>query len=662
MDAVKIAARYRQIETVFPGSKIIIVTPDRSHRFLQQVNSLKAAGLSGTWRTLKNRKSMEIKLQQLVLENFRDISGSFDFNAGRNVFAGPNGCGKTTLFDAVSWLLDGKDSQGKADFAIKTIKAGREMHKADHSVYAKYEVDGMPKEFKRIFSEKYTKKRGAAEAVKEGHQTKYFFDGIEISKTAYSKKVVETFGKDFAIVSDIRHVAEMPWKDLRRLLISMTPAIDADSIIDAVPSFRELIGDRSVEDAKTAAEQRRKTVIKQLEAIPAQIAENETAIADTGGVDASQAAQDIEKAEKRIAEAEKAIKDFDSGDKSQDIEKLKKLNSKLMIAEAELVNQKRDAARLEAANKEMIAQVQEEIKNESENLEEHREEREKLIANWKVIKDSNPHAIDPNCPECGQPRPAEQIEKLKENFNADKAKRLTENVARGKDIKSEIEKIEKLLEILRAQLGALEEVEPDPILRLVSNTEIGQLKNEIIKLQSTAPAEQPPELAAELEAAKQALTEAQETKAATKATSGNQARIDELNKKKAELATEVDKIEKFLICYAIFSSKMAEATEAPVNELFEIARFKMFKTQEDGKTVDTCELQDIAGRPYAGALSNGEKIEIGLDIVRTMQKEFSISAPVWIDNAESYTSKIDMDCQTIELHADTKHAKLTKEV
>ena len=56
---------------------------------------------------------MEIKLNSLILENFKGIS-YFELNVdGKNASVyGTNASGKTTLADAYFWLLFGKDSNG----------------------------------------------------------------------------------------------------------------------------------------------------------------------------------------------------------------------------------------------------------------------------------------------------------------------------------------------------------------------------------------------------------------------------------------------------------------------------------------------------------------------------------------------------------------------
>jgi ATPase involved in DNA repair len=85
----------------------------------------------------------KITLHRLILQNFKGFT--FLLDAGdydTNVY-GANATGKTTLADAVSWLLFDKDSLGRSDFEIKNLDAmGNEEHGLDHSVEGLFTVNG----------------------------------------------------------------------------------------------------------------------------------------------------------------------------------------------------------------------------------------------------------------------------------------------------------------------------------------------------------------------------------------------------------------------------------------------------------------------------------------------------------------------------------------
>ncbi|HSH24965.1 MAG TPA: ATP-binding protein, partial [Massilibacterium sp.] len=120
-----------------------------------------------------------IKLLNLKLTNFKGIK-SFELNANgedMKVF-GENATGKTTIFDAFVWLLFGKDSQNSTQFEIKTLRDGKPIHKLNHEVEATLLVDGQELTLKKVYKEKWTKKRGSVTESFSGHTTDYYIDGV----------------------------------------------------------------------------------------------------------------------------------------------------------------------------------------------------------------------------------------------------------------------------------------------------------------------------------------------------------------------------------------------------------------------------------------------------------------------------------------------------
>ncbi len=95
-----------------------------------------------------------MKLTQLNLQNFKGIEfGDFRFT-NNTIIRGDNATGKTTVFDALCWLLFGKDSLDRADFQIKTLKNGEPVHNVNHMVQAAFDnEDGTGFTLKRIYRE-----------------------------------------------------------------------------------------------------------------------------------------------------------------------------------------------------------------------------------------------------------------------------------------------------------------------------------------------------------------------------------------------------------------------------------------------------------------------------------------------------------------------------
>jgi hypothetical protein len=90
-----------------------------------------------------------------------------------------------------------------------------------------------------------------------------------------------------------------------------------------------------------------------------------------------------------------------------------------------------------------------------------------------------------------------------------------------------------------------------------------------------------------------------------------------------------------------------EMVEERVNGLFQLVKFKMFDKQINGGETLNCVCM-IGGVPYSD-LNTASKINAGLDIINTLQNYYKVSAPVFIDNRESISEIVEMNCQIVNL-------------
>ena len=88
--------------------------------------------------------SKQVKIKRLTLCNFKGLRNvTVEFSEDATTISGRNGTGKTTIKDAFSWLLWGKDSEGNTDskFGIKTNDAnGNFIPDLEHEVSGMFEV------------------------------------------------------------------------------------------------------------------------------------------------------------------------------------------------------------------------------------------------------------------------------------------------------------------------------------------------------------------------------------------------------------------------------------------------------------------------------------------------------------------------------------------
>lgn len=114
------------------------------------------------------------------------------------------------------------------------------------------------------------------------------------------------------------------------------------------------------------------------------------------------------------------------------------------------------------------------------------------------------------------------------------------------------------------------------------------------------------------------------------------------NKEIERLQKEYDLVTNFI------QFKMKSATEK-INSLFESVKWELFRVNGEGNTEEIC-VPYVNGTQYKD-LSASAKIFCGIDIIKTFQKQYNMSMPVFIDNKERITSEIPIDGQIITLTA-----------
>ena len=136
---------------------------------------------------------MEIRFTKIQLRNFKGLGHfSASLDAPVVTITGANHAGKTTIADAIQWVLFGRDSQGRATFDIDpTSPDGRVVHHLDNTVALTLRVDGQETRLTKTRSERWARRRGQAEEVLDGHDTTYGIDGTTLTAADYAARVAD---------------------------------------------------------------------------------------------------------------------------------------------------------------------------------------------------------------------------------------------------------------------------------------------------------------------------------------------------------------------------------------------------------------------------------------------------------------------------------------
>ena len=127
----------------------------------------------------------------MKLKNFKGIK-NFELKPDGNDLRiyGENEAGKTSLYDAFYWILFDKDSEGNSNFSIKTLDEDNNViHNLEHEVKAELEINDKKMELRKVYYEKWTKKRGSATETFTGHTTDYYINDVPVKKSEYDSKI-----------------------------------------------------------------------------------------------------------------------------------------------------------------------------------------------------------------------------------------------------------------------------------------------------------------------------------------------------------------------------------------------------------------------------------------------------------------------------------------
>lgn len=637
----------------------------------------------------------EIRLLELNLKNFKGIrSFSLKPNGNNAQVFGDNATGKTTIFDGELWLLFDKDSQNKKDFAIKTLdKDGKVLHNLDHEVEGVFLVDGKTLTLKKVYSEKWTQKRGAVTKEFSGHTTDYYIDGVPVKKKEYDELISSLISEDvFKLLTSPSYFNEqLKWQDRRKVLLEVAGDVTDAEVIASnkdLEMLLDVLNGRSIEDHRKVIAARRKEINEQLEKIPVRIDEIHRNLPDLSAVNKSSLESQIDQINTEIDGKQDLISNIRNGaaitQKQKDIQeieiellKIKQQhesgsNDQLYKLKARIQEEESNVSLIHSKAKHIQSQIKfndDKLKQTERQLQEWRNE-------WSVVNSKEfTHDDQCACPTCGQDLPEEQVnsarEKALSQFNLDKSKQLEEITAKGKEgasrkqslleensglekeyqkyqdqVNEKQDKVSKLKEQLKQIESTITDITENP--QYVEKLQEKQQKQkEIAELQSSA-LESIEAIQTEIVQLKQKRDQLNAVLGQFAVSKQTEKRIKELEEQQKNLAAEFEKLEHELYLTEEFIRSKVNLLEDKINSKFKYARFKLFETQINGGLQEVCETM-YDGVPYSSGLNNAAKINVGLDIINTLSVHYGFKAPIFVDNAEAVTKLIDIDTQVISL-------------
>lgn len=659
---------------------------------------------------------MEIKLIKLSLLNFKGVrSLNVRFQDVTNIW-GDNATGKTTVFDAFLWLLFGKDSTDRKAFEIKTLGPdNKPFHRMDHEVTALIEIDGEEINLKKVYKEKWVKKRGEIEPLFSGHENIFYWNDVPLKEEDYQRKISTLLNENiFKLITNTSYFNSRTWQERRNVLLELAGEISNDEVFDSLhdklneldyaPLMNAFKVKKSVDEFKKEIGVKKKKIKDELILIPSRIDEADRSLPEllnydelTNSLASYQAElQNIETqllnrtaAQKERQEIinNKLLEMQDLRMKLQAIEfaEKNKVQDNKRTREQEIINLRRDLRnKLDDAQRNAI-----EISNNNARKTALQAKQTELRGKWTIVNNQKLEFKETEftCPTCKRAYEASNIEEKKaeltRNFNANKSSRLAEISTDGKRLAGEIVSIDQAIEIIKSkdtsiqtqaqelqqkiataeqQNSSIATNESLEVIRhLAGNPEYTSLKERIALLDGEVnikPLEDNAQ--AQLLAGKKDLAgkidQVKKDLSSKEQRGKTEARIIELKTQEREMGQELANLEGIEYSIEQFMKAKMDTLESRINGRFQIVTFKLFREQINLGEVECCDTL-IKGVPYIDA-NNAAKIQAGLDIINTLTDHFKVTAPVFIDNRESVVTIPHSHSQIINLIVSAADKKL----
>lgn len=663
----------------------------------------------------------KIKLEKLVLQNFKGCTDRTVEFSDRTMISGANTTGKTTILDGFMWLLFNKDSAGAEKFHIRPLDAdGQQIDNVEIMVEGTLTVDGKEIVLKKVQRQIWRKRRGTDVTELQGNENLFEINGYPKSEKDYKEYISDLLEeKMFKLLTNPKAFTALPWKEQRAVLMCLVDDVSDIAIAESDSRFATLVPELE----QASPDDIRKKYTKALNAwkkkqveIPARIDEVSKQMVNIDVAErelhASYLREQIADAERQYEDADSAVKEFDRvNDRILEVKGEMRMiydvaGRQLQEQAAEIRNRKDSAHEGFNESRQQIRMCELDIERVQTAIERNEVEKKRLQDEWRAEKakefpayEELP-ALDEGsliCPTCGQALPEnlkkeklsdyeerkrkhlEGYEEAKKVFEASKKERLTQITDKGnavvatiKNYQAELEALKTDLEKAKADSIRFNKMESDAMTELdklplkpdlSDNQEYEALQLELSKLEEgmknmSTCADYRSQIRIRLSGLREELS-AVEKEIASADNTALEERIAELQAEQREVGQKVADQEKMICMLETFIQEKMERIAGDINKHFKHVSFRLFKGQLNGGVVPTCEIKHVS--ESKGDINEGHMIIAGLDIISTLSKLYGVSAPVFIDGSESVNDfRIpDMDCQMVLLKVtDDKELKV----
>ena len=614
---------------------------------------------------------MRFQIAKMILENFKGIKErTIDFSGNIHKIEGKNASGKTTIATAYFWVFCNTDYELKSNPAIFPV----DVEECTPSVTIEMLVDCKPMKICKKQSRKITESNGTKNIALTNS---YFVNDVPMAERDMVKKLTDA-GFDFenfAILANPNAFLLEKKDEQRKILFSMVAAytdLDIANKMDGVDEARNLLSNYSIDEIKAMQNATLKKIVENYGK------KGELLTAKIEGLELSKVDIDFSALELQKNMLTEQLEKNHAAQRvgvliNNELTQLREQDMKLQF-ELSGIKQKEQAEKKAAEEKilserrglqEKLLQIERDISRWNNEVDIHGNSITRLETSIKQGQDAiskiEAEVFDETtavCPVCHRIYESDKIEEMKNDFEADKLRRIA-------DLHKEITEFMSMLAIKRT-----ERAEKAKNIQKAMNDKADietALKQPLNALQGNM--EEPHTYDAEIERINQAIVDNNrliETKRASMpnmAVLGNEeaelsgqirnteiqlskaddnCRIDDkiADLRKQQMVYEQDRAnaEKILYQLDLIQKEKNLIVTEEINKHFSLVKWKMFDYLKNGSYTETC-IPMVGDKELGAALNNAMQIRAKIDICDSLQRFYDTHNPVFLDNAEALDSE-----------------------
>lgn len=621
---------------------------------------------------------MEIIFKSISIKNFKGISDlHIDFK-NKTILEGENGIGKTSVLDAITWCLFGKNFADEKIFKIKPIVAGEEKKDITTSV-------------ELIMNDK------TIERILEGDKSFIKVDGVKFGINEFGEYLRDNYDitpEEFKSLSNIDYIPSLNWKDLRNLIMGLVGEIKIDDVLqrgefDLIEEKIKSVGEAKTREDLTTTKSNLKNKIKKLDGnIDQKLKDIDSMVIDETETEELEKAKEALKTkinEYNDLATEKAVQDKDLKLKEDYTNELKSIEKAVETNDSLIEEYKKSYESMnidvETAKKTKIVLLNNRIDEENSKIDSKllinaRLENERLELRKKYDEEVNKEIIITNdkCSVCNQTLPQNKIEealkkakdesiKIANGYALDAKAKLIEiedNNSLIQNYKDNIIKFNK--EIEEIENNTTFEIEETPTQKSIKQQikimekrreeltlSHNDLENRIKELEDKILTHKTIDFIEDISKYQNELEDITQKLAKSDVLKEFKIQLKSLENQRKELIQEQELLNKKEQQLIAFNNTRSEMLKEKLKDNFKLVDFITQETTKDGKLIETFKLA-INGIEY-DAINTGHKILLALDLVENIQRLKNKKIPILIDGLGELTRLPELSTQIIGCRA-----------